>query len=196
MATAQPRRQENTNMLFNKKPQDEFASEFSNSYSAPRQVVHNVSPQHDSVPAQQPAPRKSAASANASTRSVIDAWLTIRGDLESEGEVQIDGTVHGDIRCAHLVVGKEAVVAGNIIAEEVIVRGKVKGTIRAMSVTLQDTAVVESEIYHKSIAIEQGACFDGVSRRRDEPMKADVVSVQAEKSRAKKNGLEQPFAAA
>jgi cytoskeletal protein CcmA (bactofilin family) len=183
-------------MLFNKKPQDEFSSEFSNSYSAPRPVAHNATQQHDSMPTPQPAPRKSAASSNAATRSVIDAWLTIRGDLESEGEVQIDGKVEGDIRCAHLVVGKEAIVVGNIVAEGVIVRGKVKGTIRASNVTLQDTAVVESEIYHKSIAIEQGACFDGFSRRRDEPMKADIASVPADKSRAKKNGLEHPFAAA
>ncbi|HJZ43320.1 MAG TPA: polymer-forming cytoskeletal protein [Hyphomicrobiaceae bacterium] len=181
-------------MLFNKKPQDEFSTDFSTSYSSePRPVTYRAVP-NDST--QMPASRKS--SNVSSTRSVIDSWLTIRGDLESEGEVQIDGKVNGDIRCAHLVVGKDATVVGNIIAEEVIVRGKVKGIIRAISVTLQDTAVVESEIFHKSIAIEQGACFDGLSRRRDEPMKADVVELQADKpSKSKKNGLEHgPHAAA
>ncbi len=181
-------------MLFHKKPQDEFSSEFSANFREPRPAPAAYSPvQPAAAPAS--APRKAAGGA-ASTRSVIDAWLTIRGDLESEGEVQIDGTVHGDIRCAHLVVGKEAVVVGNIIAEEVIVRGKVKGTIRAMSVTLQDTAVVESEIYHKSIAIEQGACFDGISRRREDPMKAEIVGMHADKSKAKINGLEHSSAAA
>ena len=184
-------------MLFNKKSQDELASEFSTGYShEPRQAAY--SPAHrEPMPATPPAPRKAAGAKAASTRSVIDAWLTIRGDLESEGEVQVDGKVNGDIRCAHLVVGKDAIIAGNIIAEEVIVRGKVKGTIRAYSVTLQDTAVVESEIYHKSLAIEQGACFEGISRRRDEPMKADVVGLQSEKSKSKINGLEHsPSAAA
>jgi cytoskeletal protein CcmA (bactofilin family) len=183
-------------MLFNKKPQEELSSDFSTSYSSePRPAAYNPMPR-DSTPA--PSPRKAVSNnASASTRSVIDSWLTIRGDLESEGEVQVDGKVNGDIRCAHLVVGKDAVIAGNIIAEEVIVRGKVKGTIRAYTVTLQDTAVVESEIFHKSIAIEQGACFDGISRRRDEPMKADVVGLQSEKSKGKINGLEHsPSAAA
>jgi cytoskeletal protein CcmA (bactofilin family) len=182
-------------MLFNKKPQDEFSTDFSTSYSSePRPVTYKAVPNDSTA---MPASRK-APSSNGSTRSLIDSWLTIRGDLESEGEVQIDGKVNGDIRCAHLVVGKDAIVVGNIIAEEVIVRGKVKGIIRAISVTLQDTAVVESEIFHKSIAIEQGACFDGLSRRRDEPMKADVVELQADKSpKSKKNGLEHaPHAAA
>jgi cytoskeletal protein CcmA (bactofilin family) len=181
-------------MLFNKKPQDEFSTDFATSYSSePRPVSYN-STQHDS--ASVASPRKAASSSNSSTRSVIDSWLTIRGDLESEGEVQVDGKVNGDIRCAHLVVGKDAVISGNIMAEEVIVRGKVKGTIRALTVTLQDTAVVESEIYHKSLAIEQGACFDGVSRRRDEPMKADIAGMAADKvgladkSKTKKNGVE------
>jgi cytoskeletal protein CcmA (bactofilin family) len=180
-------------MLFHKKPQDEFSSEFSTNYSEPRPAAYKpAQQQHESAPA----PRKAAAG-NASTRSVIDAWLTIRGDLESEGEVQVDGKVNGDIRCAHLVVGKDAIVVGNIVAEEVIVRGKVKGTIRALNVTLQDTAVVESEIYHKSIAIEQGACFDGLSRRREDPMKADIMGMHADnKARGKINGLEHPSAAA
>jgi cytoskeletal protein CcmA (bactofilin family) len=182
-------------MLFNKKPQDEFSADFSKSYSSePRPAAYSA---HANDSISMPASRKSSSS-NAATRSVIDSWLTIRGDLESEGEVQVDGKVNGDIRCAHLVVGKDAIIVGNIIAEEVIVRGKVKGTIRAINVTLQDTAVVESEIFHKSIAIEQGACFDGMSRRRDEPMKADVVvGLQVDKSKSKKNGLEHgPHAAA
>ena len=181
-------------MLFNKKPQDEFSSEFSTGYAKePRSAAHNAKPA-ESAPL--PAPRRAAAG-GASTRSVIDSWLTIRGDLESEGEVQVDGTVNGDIRCAHLVVGKDAVIIGNITAEEVIVRGKVNGIIRALSVTLQDTAVVESEIYHKSLAVEQGACFDGHSRRRNDPMKADIVGLSAEKSKSKVNGLEHsPSAAA
>jgi cytoskeletal protein CcmA (bactofilin family) len=176
-------------MLFNKKPQDEFSSEFSTSYAnEPRSSAHNARPA-ESTPIPAPAPRK-ASSSNAATRSLIDSWLTIRGDLESEGEVQVDGQVNGDIRCAHLVVGKDAVIVGNITAEEVIVRGKVNGIIRALSVTLQDTAVVESEIFHKSLAVEQGACFDGQSRRRNDPMKADIVGLSMEKSKSKVNGLE------
>ena len=79
---------------------------------------------------------------------------------------------NGDIRCAQLIVGRDATINGSIVADEVVVRGKVKGVIRAAQVMLQDTAQVESEIFHKSLVIEQGASFDGESRRIDEPAKA------------------------
>lgn len=110
----------------------------------------------------------------APTRSVIDPWLIITGSLQSEGEILVEGEIKGDVRCAQLIVGKDATLSGNVIAEEVIIRGKVKGTIRANRVTLQDTAVVESDIYHKSISIEQGACFEGSSKRRDQPMTVEI----------------------
>src|SRR5215831_4377061 len=106
------------------------------------------------------------------TRSVIDAWLQITGNLESEGEVQVDGQIQGDIRCAHLTVGRDARVAGNITAEEVVVRGKVTGLIRANRVILQDTAQVDSEIVHKTLSIEEGAAFEGFARRCEDPLSA------------------------
>ena len=112
--------------------------------------------------------------APAPTRSLIDSWLVITGNLQSEGEIQVEGRIEGDIRCANLIVGKDANIMGSIIAEEVIVRGKVKGSIRANRVTLQDTAIVESDIYHKSMSIEQGACFEGASKRRDQPLTIEL----------------------
>jgi cytoskeletal protein CcmA (bactofilin family) len=103
------------------------------------------------------------------TQSVIDAWLTINGNLESEGDVRVEGQINGDIRCAHLVVGRDATLSGDIIAEEVVVRGKVKGSIRANRVILQDSARVESDIYHKTLCVDEGACFDGQSCHRQHP---------------------------
>lgn len=122
--------------------------------------------------------------AAAPTRSVIDSWLVITGNLQSEGEIQVEGRIEGDIRCANLIVGKDADIHGSIVAEEVIVRGKVKGTIRANRVTLQDTAVVESDIYHKSMSIEQGACFEGSSKRRDQPLLIELDQSGAETLKA------------
>jgi cytoskeletal protein CcmA (bactofilin family) len=103
------------------------------------------------------------------TQSVIDAWLTITGTLESEGDVRVEGKIKGDIRCAHLVVGRDATVSGDIVAEEAVVRGKVRGSIRANRVILQDSACVESDIYHRTLSIDEGACFDGQSCHRQHP---------------------------
>jgi cytoskeletal protein CcmA (bactofilin family) len=52
---------------------------------------------------------------------------------------------------------KSAPCEGNIIAEELTVGGRVKGTIRANRVKLKSTAVVEGDIYHRSLAVEENA---------------------------------------
>jgi cytoskeletal protein CcmA (bactofilin family) len=139
-------------MLFAKKPDDEFA--------------------HD-----QAANSKFSSPANASpkarvgqTRSVIDPGLLITGILEGDGELQIDGQVRGDIRCTHLTVGSAATVAGNITADEVVVRGKVTGIIGGNRVMLMDSAQVESEIFHKRLSIEEGAHFEGEARFNEQPI--------------------------
>jgi len=162
-------------MLFNKKAEEEFMNDFS---ATKRPSTANGS-------AVEPAVTASRKANGTPTRSVIDAWLTITGNLQSEGEVQVDGQIHGDIRCAHLTVGRDALVNGNITAEEVVVRGKVKGIIRANRVILQDSAQVESEIFHKKLSIEEGACFEGMSRLREDPLNAEMPDM---KSMSKANG--------
>ena len=143
-------------MLFNKK---------SDGASADRRAL-------EGRPAE-PATAPSRVQIGAPTQSVIDAWLTITGNLESQGDVRVEGQVAGDIRCANLVIGRDATVSGDIVAEEAVVRGKVKGTIRANRVILQDTACVESAIYHKVLSVDEGASFDGQSCHRQQPQQEE-----------------------
>src|SRR5689334_9775908 len=158
-------------MLFNKKAEEELL----NNLAAAGKRAASAAPS-TVEPAAASVFRKGAGTP---TRSVIDAWLTITGNLQSEGEVQVDGQIHGDIRCAHLTVGRDALVNGNITAEEVVVRGKVKGIIRANRVILQDSAQVESEIFHKKLSIEEGACFEGMSRLREDPLNAEMPDMKS-----------------
>jgi cytoskeletal protein CcmA (bactofilin family) len=111
----------------------------------------------------------SARPTRAATRSVIDRRLLVTGDLEGRGELQVEGKVEGNIRCALLVVGSEGIISGNVTADEVVVRGEINGTIRANSVVLQDRARVNSEIFHKLLRIEAGVCFEGLARRSSDP---------------------------
>ncbi|MFN0217798.1 MAG: polymer-forming cytoskeletal protein [Hyphomicrobium sp.] len=115
--------------------------------------------------------------------SIIGADLTIKGDLLSKGEVQVDGAVEGDIHGSHVVVGSTAVINGNVLAEEVIVRGHVVGSVRSRRVMLQSTSQVEGDIFHQSLSIEQGAMFEGKSRRSTTDPRDDAVQSKPAKSR-------------
>jgi cytoskeletal protein CcmA (bactofilin family) len=140
-------------MLFSKKP-DESSTESHRQSSRPA-AEHPTQPLRGQV--------------GSPTQSIIDAWLTINGNLESQGDVRVEGQISGDIRCVNLVIGRDATVSGDITAEEAVVRGKVKGTIRANRVILQDTACVESAIFHKVLSVDEGATFDGQSCHRMQP---------------------------
>jgi cytoskeletal protein CcmA (bactofilin family) len=102
--------------------------------------------------------------------SIIGEDLTITGNVSSKGEIQVDGEIQGDIDCGSLLLGDKSQVAGNVVAEDVVVRGHVTGSIRGLRVTLQAQSHVEGDIFHQSLAIEQGAYFEGKSRRSDDPL--------------------------
>ena len=102
--------------------------------------------------------------------SIFAGDISITGNIQSAGEIQIDGKVEGDIKCTSLIVGENADVSGGVVAEDVVVRGKVNGSIRGVRVTLEATSEVEGDVYHKTLAIEQGAYFEGKSRREDDPV--------------------------
>jgi cytoskeletal protein CcmA (bactofilin family) len=104
--------------------------------------------------------------------SLIAENVTVNGDLASDGDVQLDGTVRGDLRIGRLTVGEAGVVEGAIEAEAVDVRGRVTGSITAQQVRLHATAAVQGDITHAQLAIDAGARFEGRSLRFENPAPA------------------------
>jgi cytoskeletal protein CcmA (bactofilin family) len=106
--------------------------------------------------------------------SIISADLTIEGNLISHGDLQIDGTVHGDIRSRTLTLGEHAQVQGGVQAETARICGEITGEINAKTVVLTKTAKVVGDVVHRSLAIEAGAYIDGHCRREEveEPRQA------------------------
>ncbi len=100
--------------------------------------------------------------------SIISADLRIFGDLSSDGEIQVDGAVDGDIRTKVLLVGEGAHIKGEIVAETVHVHGTVSGQIKSHSVNLAKTAHVVGDILHEDLAIETGAFLEGHCKRMTE----------------------------
>ncbi len=101
-------------------------------------------------------------------RSVIGGDLTIIGtnlQIVSGGLLQVDGEVQGDVIGLKIVVGPTGKVTGLVNAEEVVVQGAVYGTIKAFDVKLTESSIMEGDLYHETFTLEQGASFEGYSRR-------------------------------
>jgi cytoskeletal protein CcmA (bactofilin family) len=93
--------------------------------------------------------------------SLLSGDVVVRGSMISNGEVQVDGKIEGDIRAVALTIGDSGSIKGEVVAETVIVRGEVVGSIRAKKVTLAASAKVDGDIIHSSLAIEANAKFQG-----------------------------------
>ena len=100
--------------------------------------------------------------------SCIGSGMSIVGTVECSGSAQVFGRIEGELRASDLVIGEGAQVEGSVIAEEVIVSGRVKGTIRAVRVTLQG-GTVEGDIFNRSLSIDESSVFEGASRRDENP---------------------------
>jgi len=146
--------------MFTKKPERDPALEGGRTGSASQRLP----------PAAPPSAVRAAPARGSGSASVIGADLSITGNLESKGEVQIEGEIQGDIHAQRIVIGERARIIGALIAEEVVVRGSVQGSIRGNAVTFQSSSRIEGDVFHKSLAIEQGAYFEGKSRRSEDPM--------------------------
>ena len=102
--------------------------------------------------------------------STLSSDLTITGNLKTTGDIQVEGTVEGDIRAHLLTVGEGATIKGEVVADDVVINGRIVGRVRGLKVRLTSTARVEGDIIHKTIAIESGAHFEGSVQRQDDPL--------------------------
>jgi cytoskeletal protein CcmA (bactofilin family) len=108
--------------------------------------------------------------------STLGHGMIVTGNIVCTGTMHVFGKVTGDIHAAQLVICEGAKVEGKIIAPELVVQGEFKGTISGNNVKLQASAVVDGEIFNKSLMIEQNALFEGVARRLDKPVAAPSVA--------------------
>jgi cytoskeletal protein CcmA (bactofilin family) len=111
-------------------------------------------------------------------KSVIGNDLKIIGQglkIISRGILQVDGEIEGDVQAAEVIVGEKGQVSGMVAGRQVVVRGTVSGVICARTVALQASSHVDGDIHHMSFAIEQGAHFEGRSRRAK--AESDLVAV-------------------
>ena len=110
--------------------------------------------------------KNAAVAFNPNTLNIINSGTTIIGDVNSDGDMRVDGTIKGYLSSkARLVLGPTAIIEGDIKAENIEIQGEVNGNIFATEVlTIKATARILGDIVSNKLIIESGASFNGTSK--------------------------------
>lgn len=112
-------------------------------------------------------------------RNIIGNGTVIKGDIESNGDIRIDGKVSGILKSnGKIVLGQNGTVEGEMHCKQADLSGHVNGKIFVDELTsLKSTSRIEGELTTKQLFIEIGAIFTG----RCEMGKLDNTKVEAKK---------------
>src|SRR5262249_29709687 len=112
--------------------------------------------------------------------------------IVGRGRLVFLGGVEGEIHASAVERGEGEQKEGNIVAEDLTIGGYVKGTIHGNRVKLNSTAVIEGDIYHRSLAIEENAQFTGMSRRQENVIDTpSLVPAKLEQSQAGSSNVQE-----
>jgi len=87
--------------------------------------------------------------------------LTVKGILDTDGELFVQGVVLGRINADRLILGLGGYVEGDVVAREVLIGGRLNGRVFALNVTLDSSADITGRIFHHTVTVAKGARIDG-----------------------------------
>jgi cytoskeletal protein CcmA (bactofilin family) len=110
-------------------------------------------------------------SGNGGAASLISTGTTLRGDITSNSDLRIDGTLIGNIiSTAKVIIGANGVVEGDVQGQQADILGKVTGTIKVKELLqLKGTSLVSGNIQAGKLQVEPTATFNGECHMNAEP---------------------------
>ena len=95
--------------------------------------------------------------------TLVSAGTVLKGDIQSNGDLRIDGTIYGNISSnAKIIIGASGIVEGDISGNQADIVGKVNGNIRAKELLqLRGDSVVTGNLYAGKLQVEPSATFNG-----------------------------------
>lgn len=87
----------------------------------------------------------------------------IKGDLESYGNIRIEGNVNGNVTTkSKIVLGDSGVIKGNLLAQNAEVSGEIVGNVEVSDLLiLKSTSIINGDIFTNKLVVESGAQFNG-----------------------------------
>ena len=96
-----------------------------------------------------------------SVPSIISSDVVIKGNVTTSGEIQLDGTIEGDVKSNSVTIGENGTVKGKVTADDAVVKGTVKGSISGRNIRVEKSAKITGDLCHQTLSIEAGAFIEG-----------------------------------
>jgi cytoskeletal protein CcmA (bactofilin family) len=110
--------------------------------------------------------------------SIIGGGTTITGNIDSTGDVRVDGKINGNVKAkGKILIGPDGIVEGDIAGEQIDILGKITGVISANDLLqLRGKAIINGDVYAGKLQVEPTVTFNGKCH-----MGANVVALITEK---------------
>ena len=99
----------------------------------------------------------------ANSNNIIGQGSTFRGNIETYGNLRVEGRIIGDVKSkSKVAVGQSAVIEGNIHSQVAEIEGEVKGSVEVSDLlVLKPNCKINGDINTNKLVVESGAMFDG-----------------------------------
>lgn len=101
--------------------------------------------------------------------SVIGAGITVTGNIEATDDLQVEGRVTGDVRCATLMLGEQSLIKGSIHATRVRAAGTVEGSIDTGDLAVEASARIHGDVTYDRLRIAAGGIVQGQLKHKASP---------------------------
>jgi len=119
--------------------------------------------------------------------NTIVSGTVIKGEIITDGDFRIDGTLVGSISSkGKIVIGQSGSIEGEIICQNADISGKIKAKVKVEQLlTLKSTAQLNGDVITDKLAIEPGAKFTGSCNMDSRGLKSQNITATNEKERPK-----------
>jgi cytoskeletal protein CcmA (bactofilin family) len=117
-----------------------------------------------------------------SERNIIGKNTQISGDIISEGDFRIDGTLEGTIKTnGRVIIGESGFVKGKVECANADIEGKFSGELIVSNIlTVKTSANINGDVIIGKLSVEPGASFNATCA-----MKGAVKELNKNEQRAK-----------
>lgn len=126
---------------------------------------------------------------HSNSATLISSGTTLKGDVKSENDLRIDGTIHGNVYCSSkIIVGPSGFVEGNIEGANADITGKITGNITVKELLqLKGESNVNGNISATKLQIDPTAMFNGKCQMGAQPASVVIMNNEEETTAAKAN---------